>query len=129
MHLEDEVLVFLVDPIVGDDLADKLAHQPRRIGVGIADAQGRVRVVGVWIGHHWSSVIGRASSLERLTGGTFAEARGSSARQRPCKSASPIGKAAVCVNFGTAAIKRKSWGPGPPPIYRREASDLSCDSR
>ena len=47
MHLQDQVLVFVVDPIVGDDGADELAHQPLRIGVGVADPQ---RGIGVVVG-------------------------------------------------------------------------------
>ena len=49
MHLEHDVLVFLVDPFVGNDRSDELAHQPLRIGVRspIRSAEFRVFVGGL----------------------------------------------------------------------------------
>ena len=56
MHLEDDVLVFVVDPVVGDDRADELAHQPLRIGVDVADPQRGIGVVAVRVERHRSGV-------------------------------------------------------------------------
>ena len=55
MHLEDDVLVLVIDPIVGDDVADELADQPLRIRVGVADAQRGVGVVLVRVAGHRSA--------------------------------------------------------------------------
>ena len=56
VHLEDDVLVLVVDPFVGDDRADELADQPLRIGVDVADAQRGIGVVVVRVEGHRSMV-------------------------------------------------------------------------
>ena len=96
MHLEDDVLVFVVDPVVGDDVADELAHEPLRIGVDVADPQGGIGVVVVRSAAWPGSLISR-------------------------QSCTCIGMTGPCVNFGTVR-NRPDFSGWPAPSSSRTAS-------
>jgi hypothetical protein len=45
MNLQDDVLVFPIDPLVGHHRADEFADQPLGISVGISDPERGIRVL------------------------------------------------------------------------------------
>ena len=45
MNLQDDVLVFLIDPFVGYDGPDELADQPLGISVRVTDPERGVRIL------------------------------------------------------------------------------------
>ena len=89
MHLEDDVLVFVVDPVVGDDGADELADQALRIGVSVADAQRGIGVFGVRVEGIDPLIIFRALAVSGAANRCWFWAH------------SFIGTPSGCVNFGT----------------------------
>src|SRR5882724_1554638 len=72
MHLEHEVLVFVVNPRVGDHDPYEFADGPLRIGVNGADPQGGIGVVIVQVERHRSgSLLGEGASCRRGTHPTY----------------------------------------------------------
>ncbi len=71
MHVQDQVLVLFVHPVVGNDRANELADPPLRIGIGIADAKrgrgvipGEVQGHGVQVSHAiWQHCTVRLASV------------------------------------------------------------------
>jgi hypothetical protein len=59
MHFKGQVLIFLVDPIVGYDGPDKFTDQPLRIGVRVTDPKGRIGIFLARVGMHGPGLLTR----------------------------------------------------------------------
>jgi hypothetical protein len=55
MHGDDEMSVFLVDGVVGDNGPDEFADDALRIMIGVANPKGRIRVITSRFGCHDAS--------------------------------------------------------------------------